>query len=363
MKLHQGQETICETGSGADEALYFQVDGNELRLKRYLGNGRYRVCGLLAVGGFGCVFGAMDRWNYDNKVVIKTPYYMGDYCRPYIARAQAVFEQQIKSLNKLYDWEKRHLIGLSNAGFDSVVNLNDYFTDRSLDLFRPFRNAAGVEYFVSDELKENAPFLVLKYIRGDMLKELLEKKKAGEEGCFGQVKTLRLAKQILVLMDYLHEPRKTKKGRPFYYLLCDLKADNIIVTDEEQITLIDFGGVKIYWMDQQEVDVPIFVTDGYAAPEVYSGVLELRDNPRIDSRFDIFTMGALMAHALTGRHPYQFLVTYNPPQHAFNLNQYPFIAKPIRELVHRATAPDKNDRYPTAAAMLKDVRRALEKLS
>jgi serine/threonine protein kinase len=351
MKVQEGQRKLY----GNEEALYFQIENNEHWVKRYLNRGRYEIFGLLAVGGFGCIFGAYDRWNYDNQVVIKTPFYMGDYCRPYIARSKDVFEKQVKSLNKLYEREKRYLCGFSNAGFDSIVNLNDYFTDRSLDLCTPFRNAAGVQYVVSEKLRENAPYIVMKYIQGESLRDMIAKRP------LEQIPTLRLAKQILVLMRYLHQPRKTKTGRPFYYLLCDLKAENIIVCDDEVI-LIDFGAVKIYWMDQREIEVPIFVTDGYAATEVYSGSLEFRDNPQIDNRFDIFTVGALMVHCLTGKHPQQFLVDHSPPQHNFNLDEYRYISDSIKSILHKATARNRENRYADVNTMLKHIWKALERI-
>ena len=235
MKLKPGKIVVYEGGAGHEEALHFRIDGNEHWMRRYLNNGRYEVRGLLAIGGFGCVFGALDKWNYDHKVVIKTPFYMGSFCRSYISRSQNVFERQIKSLNKLYEREKKYLVRLSNAGFDSIVNLNEYFTDRSLDLCKPFRDAAGVQYYVSENLRENAPFLVMKYIQGESLKEILDKYP------LNQSKTLRLARQILILMEYLHQPRKSKRGRPFYYMFCDLKADNILITEGEEVTLIDLG--------------------------------------------------------------------------------------------------------------------------
>ena len=355
MKLQEGQKRVCETCFGKEEALYFQVEGNVHWVKHYLCNGRYEIQGLLAIGGFGCVFVANDRWNYDNQVVIKTPFYMGDYCRPYITRSQEIFEKQIRSLNRLYEQERKHLCGFSNAGFDSIVNLNDYFTDFSLDLATPFRDAAGVEYYVSDELQKNAPYVVMKYIEGNTLREVISKQPLDVE------RTLSVARQILALLCYLHKNRKTQKGRPFYYLLCDLKAENIIVSDE-QVTLIDFGAIKSYWMDQEGIDVPIFVTDGYAAPEVYSGSLELRDNQRIDNRFDIFTVGALMVHCLTGKHPQQFLVHHSPPKHDFDLSEYSHIPTSVNSIIQKSTSKNRENRYQSADEMLDEVRQMLRNL-
>ncbi len=349
-----GQSKIFESPEGKEESLYFQWEGNEHWVKKFLNHGRYEICGLLAVGGFGCVFAAYDRWNYGKQVVIKTPFYMGDYCRPYISRSQEIFERQIISLNKLYDREQKHLSGFSNAGFNSIVNINEYFKDRSLDLCKPFRDAAGVVYRVSEKLRDDAPYLVMKYIPGQELKNVIKQHSLSE------LETLRLIRQILCLMRGLHKERKTKKGFPFYYILSDLKAENIIICDG-QVILIDFGAVKVYHIDLQEVDVPIFVTDGYAGPEVYSGSIEFRDNPKIDNRFDIFTAGALMVHCLTGKHPQEFLVSHAPPQHDFCLDSYSISSRTIN-IIAKATAKDRKNRYPDADAMLQDVQKLLEEM-
>lgn len=353
MQNSKTQYKLYQRDEIEEEALFFSVGGYEHKVKRYLHNKRYEVKELIAIGGMGCIFLATDSWNYHRKVVIKTPNYMGDYCRPYITRSQSVFQRQLKSLNRFYSLEKKHLIGLSNAGFDSIVHLNDSFQDLCLDLCEHFRDAAGVQYRVDEELRNYAPYLVLKYVPGKVLNERLRKKK------FSEIKTLRLAKQILILMKSLHQPRKSKKGRPFYYLLCDLKADNVMI-DGEQIVLIDFGAIKTYWIDQKEIDIPIFVTDGYAAPEVYSGTIELKDNPRIDCRFDIFTVGALMAECLTGKSPNTFLVNFNPPQHQFDLPGS--IDVTVQKIIAKATHEDKNKRYQDADGMLSDVLSAIKKL-
>ena len=121
------------------------------------------------------------------------------------------------------------------------------------------------------------------------------------------------------------------------------------------VSLIDFGAVKIYWSDQGEVDIPIFVTDGYAAPEVYSGSLEFIDNPRIDKRFDLFTLGALMAYCLTGKKPKDFLVSTTPPQHKFDLSDYDNITGNVKNIIEKATMHQRQDRYQDSSTMLYEV--------
>ncbi len=354
LQLQEGQVKTYQTEYGSYEAICFDLEQREYWVKRYLNNDRYEVRGIIGLGGFGCVFGAYDRWNYNKKVVIKAPYYMGDYCFPLISRGCNTFERQIKSLNKIYEREKKHLSRFSNAGFDSIVNLNDYFLDISLDLGKKFRDAAGVDYYISESLRDHAPYLVMKYIRGEQLKDIIEKKGISLE------ESLSLARQVLILMTYLHEVRSSKKGRNFYYLLCDLKAENVIVTDKNQVSLIDFGAVKVHWCDQGEIETPIFVTDGYAAPEVYSGSLEFRDNTRIDKSFDIFTVGAFLCHCLSRQHPQIFLVNKNPPQHQFNLEKYEQIPPKMKRIILKATSRERDQRYSCAQEMLADIEKFQE---
>ena len=66
-----------------------------------------------------------------------------------------------------------------------------------------------------------------------------------------------------------------------------------------------------------------------------------------------------MAYCLTGEQPYNFLIEHTPPKYDFNLEGYKKISAPTKEIIQKATANDKNERYPDTESMLKEIERTL----
>lgn len=75
----------------------------------------------------------------------------------------------------------------------------------------------------------------------------------------------------------------------------DLKPENVMLVENEQVKLMDFDAAKIYKL-YAEKDTRIVGTVGYAAPEQYG-------EAQSDARTDIYAMGIFMNVLLTGKHP------------------------------------------------------------
>ena len=111
----------------------------------------------------------------------------------------------------------------------------------------------------------------MEYVGGKSLKQIrLEARQRG--GAVPLPHALAYALEILPAFGYLHD-------RGLVY--CDFKPDNIIQT-EEQLKLIDMGGVR--YIDD---DGPIYGTVGYQAPEIET------DGPSPSS--DLYTVGRTLA--------------------------------------------------------------------
>ena len=125
-------------------------------------------------------------------------------------------------------------------------------------------------------------YMVMEYVEGITLKEYMSKhKKLPKE------KVLYFAKKIGEVLLYLHNRQPS-------VIYGDLKPQNIIVTPEEEIRLIDFGtaggdkkdsflGEKKRHDESEERGC--YASVGYAAPEQLRGCVA-------DSRSDIYSFGA-----------------------------------------------------------------------
>lgn len=95
---------------------------------------------------------------------------------------------------------------------------------------------------------------------------------------------------ILQLIDgvrYLHAPARNIVYR-------DIKPENIIISDTDELYLIDLESMRRVKVDQH-ADTVAIITKGYAAPEQYG-------YSQTDKRSDIYSIGATLYFMLTGKH-------------------------------------------------------------
>src|SRR5271163_1129462 len=128
---------------------------------------------------------------------------------------------------------------------------------------------------------QNHHYLVMEFIEGITLEQKL--KDAGGKLPEGEV--IDVALQVLETLEYLHnlEP-------PVIYR--DLKPSNVMLTPEGEAKLIDFGIARHF---APLTNATMIGTQGYAPPEQYRG--------RVETRSDLYALGATMHHALSGRDP------------------------------------------------------------
>jgi response regulator RpfG family c-di-GMP phosphodiesterase len=131
----------------------------------------------------------------------------------------------------------------------------------------------------------------------------------------------------------------------------DMKPPNVLVTPDWQAKVLDFGLARV---PQRNVTEPgtLLGTVGYMAPE------QARDPHAIDSRADLFSLGASMYWALTGREPYP--ETGNPIQDLHRrLTTLPTPVRQIRpeipaelsEVVTKLMQTDPDQRFPSARSV------------
>jgi serine/threonine-protein kinase len=130
----------------------------------------------------------------------------------------------------------------------------------------------------------------------------------------------------------------------------DLKPANVLFDGEGRPRLVDFGLAQVQGGERLTETGAILGTPAYMAPEQASGGV-------VDARTDVYGLGALLYHALTGRPPFQggsalatiARVLRDAPAAPRGL--VPGVPAPLQAVVLRCLAKAPDERYPSAAAL------------
>jgi serine/threonine-protein kinase len=130
------------------------------------------------------------------------------------------------------------------------------------------------------------PYLVMEYVRGMTLQEMLE-----ERGTWDERTALRIVRDVAVALRFLHQHGLTHR---------DIKPANIILTPEGVVKLVDLGLARPLWDETWAVaEAGMAVgTPEYMSPE------QTRGQSDLDIRSDLYSLGATLFHLVTGRVPY-----------------------------------------------------------
>ncbi|HJQ67663.1 MAG TPA: protein kinase [Blastocatellia bacterium] len=263
---------------------------------------RYEILKPIGQGGMGAVYLAKDQ-RLGNIVALKETFFSDTFLL-------AAFER-----------EARILAGLRHSALPKVI---DHFADN------------------------NGQFLVMEYISGEDLHELLEdgRKPSIEEA-------LHWADQLLDALDYLHSQQPPIIHR-------DIKPQNLKLTSRNQIVLLDFGLAKgtAHGMTQagSKSSSSIFgYTPSYAP-------LEQAQGSGTDPQSDIYSLAATLYHLITGKKPVDAVSRAtsimngepDPLAYASDINRQISIA--LNDVIMRAMAIKRSERPASAAEMRKMLR-------
>lgn len=180
--------------------------------------------------------------------------------------------------------------------------------------------------------KENALFLVMSYVEGKTLKEILEQSGPQEEAI-----VLQWAKELCDILFVLHN-----QTPPIIYR--DMKPSNIKVTAQGRVMLIDFGTAR-EWNDNKIDDTVCLGTRGYAAPEQYEG------EGQTDERTDLYCLGVTLYYLLTGCNPAK------PPYQLYPIRYWKKeLSASLEAVILKCTRQNPEERYQSC----QELRQALE---
>lgn len=217
-------------------------NNNSLQEKRIF-HGRYKILSLIGKGGMGKVYLAEDLRLKGKLWAIKE-----------IVVKKGNYQQFID--------EAKMLIALDHPYLPNII-----------------------DYYPPDEYGYS--YLVMDYINGLTMMEKFEQAK----GNIPYKQVVRYSLQLCDLFDYLHNQQPT----PIIYR--DLKPSNIMIDEQDNLRLIDFGIARTFKKGKL-LDTVQLGTVGFAAPEQF-------EDKQTDHRSDIYSLGALMYFLLSnGQYPY-----------------------------------------------------------
>ena len=187
------------------------------------------------------------------------------------------------------------------------------------------------------------PFIVVECVAGRDVGDLLGGNRGGR---LNELFVRRMAAQLLRALSYAH-----RRG----IIHRDIKPSNILLMADGTVKVADFGIARIVEEDDADTGEPgeIVGSARYMSPEQLKG-------QEATPRSDVYSVGVLLYHCLTGRPPFSGDVRSLARQHIHDRPTPPRrlnkrITPHMEAVILKALAKDPNDRYPSAAAMLDEI--------
>ena len=280
-----------------------------------VGDDRYELYDILSVaGGFGIIYKAKDLRLKGHEVLIKCRRYDGEPGL-FSFQGDTSREDKIEKIRSKTEFEAECLKMFKQNRESRMPILNDVVYGFSPSIYGPHEDMNGEEYYVKDDYIFDEPYIVMQVINGTNLGDYVKQgiqSICQERGykCFFEWEraVLEYAKELTTIFAGFHSLHHDDNG-DYFYIYQDLKPENIILSHDRFLTLLDFGGItKIKLKTRtnpngvQErytetgMGSPGLGTFGFQAPEARNPAM-LRS---LDQRCDIYTLGATLYQLLTG---------------------------------------------------------------
>jgi serine/threonine-protein kinase len=207
--------------------------------------------------------------------------------------------------------------------------------------------------------ENNQLFLVMEFVEGQNLRQVLNHlKKEGKELSLDQI--VYIIKEVAAGLDHAHRCLDGASGKPLNITHRDMSPQNVMVSFEGEIKIVDFGIAKAETQLEQTQAGTIKGKFGYMSPEQAEGLA-------VDPRTDIFSLGIILWEMIAKD---RLFLGHNeaatikkvkdcviPSLRKLNLD----VPAELERICLKALAKDRALRYQTAAAMSRDLNVFLNK--
>lgn len=193
--------------------------------------------------------------------------------------------------------------------------------------------------------EDDVPYFAMHYIEGEGLDQIIQR-----EGALSPERAAEIAAQVADGLQHAHERGVIHR---------DIKPSNILISEDGRPVVTDFGIAKAMEgvPDGQSLTQGAIGTPEYMSPEVIKG------NP-VDGRTDVYSLGIVLYHVVTGRAPFTATTPYQiadrhlreapPPPSSIGANCPDW----LESIILRALAKEPTERFGSAAEMASALRTA-----
>lgn len=192
---------------------------------------------------------------------------------------------------------------------------------------------------------EGSPYLVMVYVPGGTLRERLGEPMNWREA-------VRLVLPIARALEYVHERGIINR---------DVKPSNVLMTEDGQPMLSDFGLAKLFEKDKEATHLTSsgtgIGTPDYMAPEQWTG------EPTAQS--DLYSLGVMLYEMITGYRPYTadtpagILLKQATEALPLPKSYIPDLPQGVESVLLKALAKDPSDRYPNVRSLTSELENLL----
>lgn len=183
-------------------------------------------------------------------------------------------------------------------------------------------------------------YIVMEYVRGKDLKQLI-----AQRGALCKEEAVAIMKQLVSAVAEAHRCNIIHR---------DIKPQNVLIKDDGTLKVVDFGIALAQDALQLTQSDSVMGSVHYLAPEVARGEAATRQS-------DIYSLGIVFYELLSGEVPFhgeqavQIAMKHMHEEIPSIRKLNPQLPQAVENVILRATAKNKNFRYPSCEVMLQDL--------